>query len=82
MVNAGWLLVLCLLVAASAVHRMVTGAREVHGLPVLVVSGIAAVVMLGGALLLGAIWTTTGGSRSTTWAPRPSHTWTQTRTRP
>ena len=52
-VNAGWLLVLCLLVAAGAVHRLVTGAGEVHGLPVLVVSGVAAVVMLGGALLLG-----------------------------
>jgi cation diffusion facilitator family transporter len=52
-VNAGWLLVLCLLVAAGAVHRLATGVREVHGLPVLIVSGTAAVVMLGGALLLG-----------------------------
>jgi cation diffusion facilitator family transporter len=52
-VNAGWLLVLCLLVVAGAVDRLVRGVREVHGLPVLVVSGVAAVVMLGGALLLG-----------------------------
>jgi cobalt-zinc-cadmium efflux system protein len=53
LVNAGWLLALCLLVAAGAVHRLVTGTREVHGLPVLIVSGLATVVMLGGALLLG-----------------------------
>jgi cobalt-zinc-cadmium efflux system protein len=51
--NAGWLLVLCLLVTAGAVHRLLTGTREVHGLPVLVVSGLAAAVMLAGALLLG-----------------------------
>jgi cation diffusion facilitator family transporter len=51
--NAGWLLVLSLLVAAGAIDRLVRGVREVHGLPVLVVSGIAALVMLAGALLLG-----------------------------
>lgn len=53
LVNAGWLLALSLLVAAGAVHRLATGTRPVHGLPVLVVSGIAATVMLAGALLLG-----------------------------
>jgi cobalt-zinc-cadmium efflux system protein len=52
-VNAGWLLVLSLLVAAGAVDRLVRGVQEVHGLPVLVISGIAALVMLAGALLLG-----------------------------
>jgi cobalt-zinc-cadmium efflux system protein len=52
-VNAGWLLVLCVLVAVGAVHRLVTGTGEVEGLPVLLVSGLAAVVMSGGALLLG-----------------------------
>jgi cobalt-zinc-cadmium efflux system protein len=52
-VNAGWLLLLSLLVAAGAVDRLVRGVREVHGLPVLVVSGVAAIVMLAGALLLG-----------------------------
>ena len=52
-VNAGWLLVLSLLVAAGATGRLVTGTHEVHGLPVLIVSGIAAVVMVGGALMLG-----------------------------
>ncbi len=53
LVNAGWLLALSLLVAAGAVDRLATGTRQVHGLPVLVVSGIAATVMLAGALLLG-----------------------------
>ncbi len=51
--NAGWLLLLSLLVAAGAVQRLATGIHPVHGLPVLVVSGIASLVMLGGALLLG-----------------------------
>ena len=41
------------LVAAGAVDRLTRGAREVHGLPVLIVSGVAALVMLVGALLLG-----------------------------
>lgn len=52
-VNAGWMLVLSLLVAAGAVGRLTAGAHRVHGLPVLVASGIAAAVMLAGALLLG-----------------------------
>lgn len=52
-VNAGWLLVLSLLVAGGAIDRLVNGVHEVHGLPVLIVSGIAALVMLAGALLLG-----------------------------
>jgi cobalt-zinc-cadmium efflux system protein len=52
-VNAGWLLVLSLLVAAGATGRLVTGAHEVHGLPVLIVSSIAAIVMVVGALILG-----------------------------
>jgi cobalt-zinc-cadmium efflux system protein len=52
-VNAGWLLVLSVLVAAGATGRLVTGAHDVHGLPVLIVSGIAAVVMVVGALILG-----------------------------
>ena len=53
LVNGGWLLVLSLLVIAGAIERLVNTASEVHGLPVLVVSGIAAVVMLAGALILG-----------------------------
>lgn len=53
-VNAGWLLTLSLLVDASAIDRLAVGVHQVHGLPVLIVSGVAALVMLGGALLLGA----------------------------
>ena len=52
-VNAGWLLALSLLVAGGAIDRLAVGARQVRGLPVLVVSGIAAAVMAGSALLLG-----------------------------
>jgi cobalt-zinc-cadmium efflux system protein len=52
-VNAGWLVVVSLLLAAGAVDRLIHGVREVHGLPVLVVSGVAALVMLAGAVLLG-----------------------------
>lgn len=53
-INAGWLLTLSLLVAAGAIDRLAVGVHQVHGLPVLIVSSIAALVMLGGALLLGA----------------------------
>jgi cobalt-zinc-cadmium efflux system protein len=52
LVNAGWLLVLELLVASAAVVRLITGTPQVDGLPVLVVSGIAALVMALSALVL------------------------------
>jgi len=45
LVNAGWLLALELLVAFAALERLVTGTTTVDGLPVLVVSGTAALVM-------------------------------------
>lgn len=51
--NSGWLLILSVLVVAGAIDRLATGTSPVRGLPVLVVSGIAAVVMLAGALVLG-----------------------------
>jgi cobalt-zinc-cadmium efflux system protein len=51
-VNAGWLLVLSVLVAAGAADRLVTGTHPVHGLPVLIISGTAAAVMFAGALIL------------------------------
>ncbi len=51
-VNAGWLLVLSCLVAAAAAYRLLTGEHRVDGLPVLVVSAVAALVMSGGAVLL------------------------------
>jgi len=52
LINAGWLLVLELLVAAAALDRLVTHRVPVDGLPVLVMSGVAAVAMLAGALVL------------------------------
>lgn len=53
LVNAGWLLVLTGLVGAGAIGRLVTGTGQVHGLPVLVISGVAAAVMVVGAFILG-----------------------------
>jgi cobalt-zinc-cadmium efflux system protein len=52
LVNCGWLLVLELLVAGAAAARLITGTPAVDGLPVLLVSGIAALVMAAGALVL------------------------------
>ena len=52
LVNAGWLLILELIVAGAAVNRLTAGTPAVDGLPVLVVSGIAALVMTAGALIL------------------------------
>jgi len=52
LVNAGWLLALNVLIAVAAVERLVTGSHRVEGLPVLIASAVAAVVMLAGALVL------------------------------
>jgi cobalt-zinc-cadmium efflux system protein len=52
-VNAGWLLVLNVLIALTAISRLASGAPAVHGLPVLIASAIAAAVMLACALILG-----------------------------
>lgn len=51
-VNAGWLLVLCLLVMAGSTVRLASGDRPVDGLAVLVVSAVAALSMTAGAALL------------------------------
>lgn len=53
LVNAGWLLVLNIAIAATAIQHLVAGAHRVQGVPVLIVSSAAAVVMLAGALILG-----------------------------
>jgi cobalt-zinc-cadmium efflux system protein len=53
LVNAGWLLILNAGIAVAAFQRLAVGTRRVEGLPVLVVSAIAALVMLTGALILG-----------------------------
>jgi cobalt-zinc-cadmium efflux system protein len=52
LINAGWLLILELLVAGAAIDRLINHTPRVDGLPVLVVSGIAALVMAAGALVL------------------------------
>lgn len=52
LVNSGWLLILEVLVASAAIDRLGHGATRVDGLPVLIVSGIAALVMTAGALVL------------------------------
>ena len=52
LINSGWLLVLELLVAAAAIDRLLTRTSQVAGLQVLIVSGIAALAMSGGALIL------------------------------
>ena len=53
LINSGALLVVTILVIVEAVRRLLQGTPEIHGLPVLVTSGIAAVVMVVGALVLG-----------------------------
>ena len=54
LVNCGWLLVLEVLVIAAATERLLTRTPQVHGLPVLIVSGVAALTMTAGALVLRA----------------------------
>jgi cobalt-zinc-cadmium efflux system protein len=54
LINAGWLLALELIVAATAAGRLLGHTPTVDGLPVLIVSGIAALVMSVGALILRA----------------------------
>jgi cobalt-zinc-cadmium efflux system protein len=52
LVNVTLLLAVVAAVAAGAIGRLVTGPGHVRGLPVLIASGIAALVMLGGGLIL------------------------------
>ncbi len=54
LVNCGWLLVLEILIIGAAAERLVTRTPQVHGLPVLIVSGVAALTMTTGALVLQA----------------------------
>ena len=53
LINTGWLLALNVGVVVAAIRRLVSGAPEVHGLPVLIVSTVAAVVMFIGAIIVG-----------------------------
>lgn len=52
LVNAGWLLILNILITVAAIWHLAAGVHRVEGLPVLVISSIAAAVMLAGALVL------------------------------
>jgi len=52
LMNGGWLLVLCVLVSIAALSRLGSGTPRVNGLPVVIVSSIAMVVMLIAALVL------------------------------
>jgi cobalt-zinc-cadmium efflux system protein len=53
LVNAGWLMTLNIAITVAAIWHLAAGAHRVEGLPVLIVSAIAALVMLTGALILG-----------------------------
>ncbi len=53
LVNVVWLLLLSALVGVGAVRRLVSGSPEVHGWPILILSGTAAVVMVVAAFILG-----------------------------
>jgi cobalt-zinc-cadmium efflux system protein len=55
LVNASLLLLITLVVAAEAIKRLVGGSPEIHGLPVLIVSVIAAGAMILCARILGSI---------------------------
>jgi cobalt-zinc-cadmium efflux system protein len=52
LVNAGWLLVVNVVIAVAAIWHLAAGTGRVEGLPVLAVSTVAAAVMLAGALVL------------------------------
>jgi cobalt-zinc-cadmium efflux system protein len=52
-VNGSALLVVTALVLFEAVRRLLLGTPEIHGLPVLIVSGIATAVMVAGVFVLG-----------------------------
>jgi cobalt-zinc-cadmium efflux system protein len=51
--NSSFLLLVTLTVAAEAVHRLSVGAPSVHGLPVVIVSAMAASAMIVCAFILG-----------------------------
>jgi cobalt-zinc-cadmium efflux system protein len=53
LINSAALLVVTVLVIVEAVWRLLHGTPEIHGLPVLITSGVAAIVMVIGALVLG-----------------------------
>lgn len=55
LINASFLLLVALAVAAEAINRLIGGSPEIHGLPVLIVSVVAAGAMVLCAYILGSI---------------------------
>lgn len=53
LINSGALLVVTVLVIVEAVRRLLHGTPAIQGLPVLIISGLATLVMVVGALVLG-----------------------------
>ena len=53
LVNSSLLLLVTLSVVAEAVHRLSTGAPSIHGVPVVIVSVVAAIAMVACAFILG-----------------------------
>ncbi len=53
LVNSGLLLAVTVVVALEAIHRLATGTPSIHGLPVIIVSVVAAAAMVACALILG-----------------------------
>ena len=53
--NSGLLLAVTVAVAAEAVHRLISGTPSIQGVPVVIVSVIAAAAMLACALILGEV---------------------------
>lgn len=53
--NASLLLLVTLVVAVAAIDRLITGAPSIHGLPVIIISVVAAAAMIGCALILGEV---------------------------
>ncbi|QGF23093.1 cation diffusion facilitator family transporter [Raineyella fluvialis] len=54
LINGLWLVILSVWVTVAALVRLAHGSPEVHGLPVLITSAIAALVMFSAAAILGA----------------------------
>lgn len=51
-INAGFLLVVTAIVSVEAIRRLFGNSPEIHGLPVLIISAIATIVMVIGAVIL------------------------------
>jgi cobalt-zinc-cadmium efflux system protein len=51
--NSSFLLIVTISVALEALHRLITGAPPIHGVPVVIVSLVAAAAMVTCAMILG-----------------------------